>query len=134
MTNKFKLLQIFLIFGVLYCLIGGFAHFFGLTIFPFFDANLYTSYQDSLIALMALILALFLLAIARDPVRNKDTLKIAIISTVLSSIFNITILWKVNFANLGAPGKETQIIVEGIIGFIYAAFLLWLYPKESNNS
>jgi len=59
MINKLKLLRIVLILGALYYLIGSFVHFFGLTLFPFFDAKLYAPYHDSIIALAAVIFAFF---------------------------------------------------------------------------
>jgi len=133
MINKLKLLRIVLILGALYYLIGGFVHFFGLTLFPFFDAKLYAPYHDSLIALATVIFAFFLLAIAKNPIKNIDTLKIVIICSALASIFSIAIIWKVDFTNLGAPAKEIQTIVEGAAGFIYITILLWLYPRKLNK-
>jgi len=132
MKSKLKLLKITLGLGALYYLIGGFVHFFGITLFPFYDGKLYVPYHDTVLALIGLVLALFLIAIARDPVKNIDTLKIVIVSALLASIFSIVIIWKVDFAALGAPAKKIQTIVEGIIGFIFVAVLLWLYPKEEN--
>jgi len=104
--------------------------FFGLTFFPFYDGRLYVPYHDSLIALVCLILALFILTAAKDPIKNIDTLKIIMISALIASIFSVLIIWKVDFAGLGAPDKKIQTIVEGIIGFVFTGVLLWLYPRD----
>lgn len=130
--NKPNLLKITLGLGALYYLMGAVAHYGGLTIFPFFDAGLYMPYQDSVIALVAVILSLILLTIARDPVKNIDTLKVVIIGATLASIFSVVIIWKIDFAALGAPGKELQTVVEGILGFVFVGLLLWLYPQKTN--
>jgi hypothetical protein len=132
--NKIKLLKITLSLGAVYYIIGGFVHFFGLTLFPFYDSRLYTPYHDSVLGLVGLILALFLLAIARDPIKNKDTLKVVIIGLALASIFSIAIIWKVDFLALGAPGKRVQSIVEGVLAFVYLILLLWLYPRGKNKN
>lgn len=127
---KLKLLKITLCVGAVYYLIGAVAHYFGLTIFPWFDGRLYTPYQDTLISLVAVVLTLFLIAIARDPVKNMDTLNVVIVSATAASIISIAIIWKVDFASLGAPAKKLQTIVEGILGFIFVLALLWLYPRK----
>ena len=129
--NKLKLLKITLSLGAIYYLIGAFVHFFGLTLFPFYDGKLYNPYHDSVIALVAIIFVLLLLAVARDPIKNIDILKIVIIGAVLASFFSIAIIWKVDFTALGAPAKKIQTIVEGILGFIFVATLLLLYPRKT---
>ncbi len=131
--NKIKLLKIILSLGALYYLVGAFVHFFGLTVFPFFDGKLYAPYHDSVIALTSFIFSLLLLVIARNPLKNTDTLKVVIIGALLASIFSIVIIWKVDFQALGAPAKKIQTIAEGIIGFIFTGLLLWLYPQKSDR-
>lgn len=74
--NKLKLLKATLVLGALYYLTGAAAHWWGLTIFPFYDGRLYTPYHDSVIALVAVVLALVLITVARDPIKNIDVLKI----------------------------------------------------------
>ncbi len=118
--------------GAAYYIIGAVAHWFGLTLFPWFDGALYAPYQDSVIALVAVILAYFLIVIARDPVKNKDMLKAVIVSATAASIFSFWIVFKIDFAALGAFEKSTQTIVEGILGFLWVGVLLWLYPREEN--
>jgi hypothetical protein len=128
--NKLKLLKLTLYLGALYYAIGGITHYFGLTIFPWFDGRLYASYQDSVIAFVCLVLVLFLVSTARDPLKNIDTLNVIILTAFLASVFSIVIIWKVNFAALGAPAKKLQTIIEGILGFVYVGTLLWLYPRK----
>ena len=128
--DKLKLLKLTLRLGALYYVIGAFAHYFGLTIFPWFDGHLYAPYQDTVIALVACILAYFLWVVARDPIKNIDMLRAIIVSAIAASVVSITIIWKVDFVALGAPSKIPQTIVEGILGFIWVGVLIWLFPKE----
>ncbi len=128
--NKPKLLQIVLVLGALYYLIGAVAHWFGLTIFPFYVHELYTPYHDSIIALVAIILTGLLLTVARDPVKNIDVLKVIIGASFIASLFSIFIIYKVDFASLGAPDKTVQTVVEGILGFIFTGALISLYPDK----
>ncbi len=132
--DKIKILKITLRLGAAYYLMGAVAHFWGLTIFPFYDGRLYEPYLDSIIALVAFVLALLLLVVARDPIKNIDTLNVIIFGAFLASIFSIAIIWKVNFLELGAPAKETQTIVEGILGFIFTGVLLLTYPRKSDKN
>ena len=128
--NKLRLLKLTLYLGSVYYTVGAVAHYFGLTIFPWFDGRLYAPYQDTVIALVALTLAYFLVVIARNPVKNIDMLKAVIIAATVASVFSIAVIWKVDFAALGAPDKKLQTIVEGILGFVWVAILLFLYPRK----
>lgn len=134
--NKLILLKITLCLGAVYYAVGGVAHYFGLTIFPWFDGRLYAPYQDTVIAFICLVLILLLLTVARDPIKNIDALNLIILTVFLASIFSIVVIWKVDFAALGAPAKKTQTIFEGVLGFLYFGALLYLHPKswfEKNN-
>src|SRR4051812_25786989 len=106
--DRLKLLKVFLLIGAVYYAVGGIAHYFGLTIFPWFDGRLYVPYQDSVIAFVCLVLVIFLVSTARNPVKNIDTLNVVILSAFLASVFSIAIIWKVDFAALGAPAKKLQ--------------------------
>ena len=120
--DKLKLLRLTLRLGAVYYVVGSFAHYFNLTIFPWFDRNLYAPYQDTIIAFVALVLAYFILVVARDPIKNIDMLKAIMVAATAASIFSIVVIWKVDFIMLGAPGKILQTITEGIAGFI------WVFP------
>ena len=130
--DKLQALKATLYLGAAYYVVGAIVHWFGFTLFPWFDGRLYAPYQDSLIALTALILAYFLIVIANDPIKNIDMLKAVMIAATIASIFSIAIIWKVDFAALGAPDKKLQTIVEGVLGFVWVGALLYLYPKKSN--
>ena len=128
--EKLKLLKLVLRLGAVYYLVGAVVHYFGLTLFPWFDGKLYAPYQDTVIAFVALVLEYFLVVVARDPVKNIDMLKAVIVSAAAASLFSIVVIWKVNFAALGAAGKIPQTVTEGILGFLWVGALLWLYPGE----
>ncbi|OGN04737.1 MAG: hypothetical protein A3B99_03560 [Candidatus Yanofskybacteria bacterium RIFCSPHIGHO2_02_FULL_44_12b] len=131
--TKLKLLKAGLYIGAAYYLVGAFVHYFGLTLFPWFEGKLYVQYQDTIIALVAVILAYFLVVVARDPIKNLDMLKAIIVSAFIASIFSILIIWKIDFLSLGAPAKKLQTITEGILGLIFVSALIWLYPKKYLN-
>lgn len=127
--SKIKLLQILLVLGALYYLIGAVAHFFGLTIFPFYDGRLYTPYHDTVIALVAIVLSILLLTIARDPIKNIDTLNVVMIGAVIAIIFSMGMIWKIDFVQLGAPAKKLQTIVETGLLVAYLILLFLFRPK-----
>jgi hypothetical protein len=129
--DKSKLLKFALNLAALYYLVAAIVHLFGLTLFPFYDGRLYTPYHDTVIALVAIILALLLLVIARNPVKNADTLNVVIIACFIAFIFSIGIIWKIDFATLGAPAKKLQTIVEAILLLIFGFSLMWLRPKQN---
>ncbi|MFA4872422.1 MAG: hypothetical protein WC659_00605 [Patescibacteria group bacterium] len=128
--NKTQALKLLLILGALYYLVGATVHFFGLTLFPFYDGVLYQPYHDTVIALVAIVLSLLLLSIARDPVKNVDSLNVIIIGGIIAIIFSIGIILKIDFVQLGAPGKRNQTIVEMILLIIYVSSLIYLKPKK----
>lgn len=131
--NKTKALQFLLALGALYFFIGAVAHLFGLTIFPFYDGRLYAPYHDTLIALSALVIAVFLLAVACDPKKNTGGLKAIIAAGVIAVIFNIGILWRVDFAAPGAPAKKAQTVVEMVLLIAWLALLIYLRPRSKNK-
>ena len=128
--NKIKFLKTLLYLGALYYVIGAITHYFGLTLFPWFDGKLYVPYQDTVIALVALVFAYLLVTVAKNPIKNKDVLKAIIISATVASIFSILIIWKVDFSATGAPAKKLQTIVEGLLGFLWVGAILVVYPYK----
>ncbi len=128
--DKIKTLKLLLILGALYYLVGAMAHLFGLTLFPFYDGALYHPYHDSIIAVSAIVISLLLLSIAKDPVKNIDSLNVIIIGGIIAIIFMIGFLLKIDFAQLGAPGKKIQTVVEMIMLIPYVGLLVYLRPKK----
>ncbi len=124
--NKLKLLQTILILNALYFFIAAIAHFFGLTIFPMYDKNLYSPYHDTLLALCDLIFVMIFLTITKDPKKNKDILNTIIAAFILVIIFNLSIIWKIEITHL----KIIQTIVETIGVVITLILLVILKPKN----
>ena len=128
--HKLKLLKITLVVGACFYLTGAVVHFFGLTLFPFYDAKLYSPYHDSVIALACVFLAMLLITIARDPVKNRDTLKVVVLGAAFAAIFSVAIIWKVDFEALGAAAKKAQTLVEAGLSFVFVFILIFCYPKK----
>jgi len=129
--NRSKLLKGVLLLGALYFAVAAFAHFFGRTIFPFYDASLYSPYHDTLITLCDLIFVLLFLTVAKNPTKNVDTLDVMIVALILAVIFNLGIIWKIDFNLLGSSEKLFQTKVETFLAVIWAILLLVLRPKKS---
>jgi len=132
MPSKTKLIKIILLFGAVYFFIASLAHFFGWTLFPFYDGALYSPYHDTLLALCDLIFCLIFLTVAKDPIKNNDTLLVIKVALVLTIIFNIGIIWKINFAALGSTQKLFQTKIETALAIIMLASLILFRPKNKN--
>lgn len=123
-----KFLKILLFIGAGYYLIGGTAHFFGLTIFPFYVSVLYSPYHDTVIALSSFTLAMILFIVAKNPVKNIDVLNGLIIAGLLAILFSFYILFKIDFSQAEIE-KKYQTIIELILLVIYIIALVILKPK-----
>ena len=104
--RKIKLLRVLLIINAFYFFIAAIAHFFGLTIFPMYDGTLYTPYHDTLLALCDLVFVMIFLTVARDPIKNKDMVNTIIFAFVLVIIFNVGMIWRIDFRLLGSSLKK----------------------------
>lgn len=131
--DKIKILETVLILGALYFFIAAIAHFFGLTLFPFYEGKLYTIYHDTLIALASVIIAGVLFTMTMHPKGKKDIVNFIIIGGVIGIIANIFILMRVDFEALGASDKRIQTIVEMVLLIIFVVLLLILKPKKENR-
>ena len=131
--RKLLALKTVLWLGAIYYIIGGVAHYFALTIFPWFDGRLYAPYQDTVLAFVAVVLAGLLITVARDPVKNIDVLYFIMLSALAASVFSVAIIFKVDFAALGAPAKKAQTVTEGLVGVLFVAALWRLRPKLNKN-
>jgi energy-coupling factor transporter transmembrane protein EcfT len=128
--SKLKILKLLLVVAASYYFIGAIVHFFGLTVFPFYDGALYQPYHDTVISLAALAFSLLLFFIAKDPIKNIDSLNVMIIGGIIAIIFSIGIIFKIDFVQLGAPGKKLQTIVEMVLLITYIGSLIYLKPKK----
>lgn len=128
--NKLKLLKITLLAGAIYFFIAGLSHFFGWSLFPFYDGALYSPYHDTLLALCDLIFVMLFLVVANNPVKNSNTLHVIIAAIALAIIFNIGIILKIDFAALGSYQKLLQTKVEAALGVVMFITLLILKPKK----
>lgn len=131
--NKIRLIQILLIIGGVYYLIGAVAHFFGLTLFPFYVGSLYSPYHDVVISLAAITFSLLLFVVARNPKKNIDALNVILVGAIIAVVFSIGIILKIDFMQLGAPAKKIQTIVEMILLIIFAILVFILKPKKAKK-
>ena len=133
MTNRrLQLLRVTLLACAAYYLVGTLAHFFGLTIFPWYDRQLYAPYHDTLLALCGAAFVLIFLAIAKDPIKNADMIKVIIASFTITIFFNLYIIWKIDFTALGSSIKKLQTIFETALAILAIIALLALKPKNAN--
>jgi hypothetical protein len=130
--SRLTWLKALLYLGCVYYLIGAVAHFFGLTIFPFYDSHLYVPYHDTVIALVAIVLAIILFIVARNPVKNIEVLDGLLIGGIIAIVFSIIILKRIDFVQLGAPAKRFQTIIEMILLVIYISAVYILRPNAKS--
>lgn len=133
MFERRQILRILLLSCGLYYFIAAFAHFFGLTLFPFYDGALYSPYHDFLLGLCDIVFVMIFLVVARDPVKNEDTLNVIIIGFVLVILGNLGIIWKIDFTALGSSYKFSETIVETILALGALGGILFLRPTSKNN-
>ncbi len=122
---KVNLLKILLRLAAIFYLVGSVVHFFGLTLFPFYDGKLFSPYHDSMISMFCLFLSLLLVTVAKDPFKYKAVLKVIIVGFILISLFSLLIIFRIDFAVLGAPDKKMETITEGIVGLLYSVGLIY---------
>lgn len=130
MLNKITTIKILLYAGSLYFIIGAVVHFFGFSLFPFYDGKLYAPYHDTVIALSAIVLSLVLFATAKNPIKNEDILNVIILGGIIAIIFSVWIILKIDFQYLGSPDKGFQTIFEMVLLVFYTASLIYLKPKK----
>ncbi len=131
MDKKTKLLQTILAGAGAYYAIGAVAHFFGLTIFPFYVGNLYSPYHDTVIALAAVIFSASFFVAAKNPSRNRALINLFLFGAILGIAGSLWILYSADFAALGAPEKRVQTIVEAGLLLIFVACLYVLKPRKT---
>lgn len=126
--TKDGLVRLILACCALYYFVAAFAHFFGLTLFPFYDETLYSPYHDILLGLCDLVFVMIFSVVAFDPVNNIDTFHVILIAFVLVILVNIGLIWKFDFALYHSVHKQFQTIVETLLAFITLVSLWILRP------
>ena len=124
--NKISLLKITLFVGGLYYIMGAIVHFFGLTVFPFYDGRLYSPYHDTVLALVGIVLSLFLFTASTNPQKHDNIVKLIIASGIIAILFSIWIIFKIDFVTLGVPDKKFQTIVEIMLLVGFTGLLAYL--------
>lgn len=127
--DRIKLLKLSLRVGALYYVIGGIAHFFGLTLFPWYIGTLYSVYHDTVIVLTSFVLSIIIFTVSKNPVKNIDVLNALIIVGFLAVLFSFYIIWKIDFTP-ATEAKRTQTIIELILLIIYLGVLVYLRPHS----
>jgi len=131
-TKKIKgrLLSLLLISGSFYYFVGAIAHFFCITIFPWYDGSLCSPYHDSLIAVAAIAVSGFFYVTALDPKKMVMNLWVIIVVSVV--VAWLTFLHAVTFdfvALYGSDLKVFQAFNEAVALLIVAVLILYLKPK-----
>ena len=126
--TKQRAISALLYLGVVFYVLGAAIHFFGLSVYPWFVAELHSSYHDTLIAISSLAMAIFFFQGARYP-DNKPLLNAIITATLVCGPLIILMGIFVDFDALGAAMKSSQAVLEGIAAVVLGAVLLLLSRK-----
>lgn len=127
MMNKNFLLRIVLVMMSLFFLIGAFAHQFGITLFPWYDGELYSPYHDSIIAMAALSLSGLVFMMSTDVVKYRPIIWLMSPLSLINGIWTIWMANTVEFESLyGSAAKVYQANVEGVLLLAGAMLILIL--------
>ncbi|MFA4937049.1 MAG: hypothetical protein WC575_02010 [Patescibacteria group bacterium] len=129
---RVKLLRVILYLASAFYFIGSIAHYFGLTIFPWFDSALYSSYHDSIIAMASLALSVIIFLIARHPDKYSPLVKGISLVAIVNGLLTIYMVYTINWAQYSSAYKQTQALVEGVLLIILAGALYVLNRKLIN--
>ena len=122
-----KIIKFLLVSGSIYYFIGAFVHFFGLSIYPWYDGILFSPYHDTVISLSAIFIGLIFFAISRNIEKYRNLIKLIIISCLIAIVFSIYIIFCIN---LVGTIKQEQTIVEMVLLIIFAGSLSYLNYKN----
>ena len=111
-------------------LIGGIAHYFGLTIFPWYDGALYSPYHDSIITMAAIAMMILIYIIAADVKKYKKLIDGISLIALIDGSLTIYMAYKVNFEAYSQNNKQFQAIVEGVLLVIVSIGLYFLNRKK----
>jgi hypothetical protein len=115
-----KIIKITLILGSVYYFIGAIVHFFGLSIYPWYDSSLFSVYHDTVISLSAIIFGLLLLVISQNVEKYRQLINWIIAFGIIAIIFSLYIVFCIN---LTGSVKKEQTIVEMVLLIIYTVSL-----------
>lgn len=121
--TKQRTISALLYFGVAFYALGAIIHFFGLSVYPWFVAELHSSYHDTLIAISSLAMAVFFFQGARYP-DSKPLIEAIIIASLLCGPLIILMGLFVDFNALNAAAKGSQAVLEGIAAIALGVTLL----------
>lgn len=125
--QKRQALSALLLLGSLYYLIGAIAHYFCLTIFPWYDGNLCSPYHDSLIAVASLAVSGFFYVTAINPQRMRMNLWVIIVVGMLVAWLTFLHAAVFDFVEIyGSNLKMMQAFHEGVLLLLLAVLILYL--------
>ncbi len=67
--------------------------------------------------------------VACDPRKNIDTFYVIVAGFALVILFNVGIIWKIDFGALGSVEKKFQTVVETILAFVTLMAFWVLRPR-----
>jgi hypothetical protein len=131
--KRLRFLQAILFAGSAYYVVGFFAHWFGLTISPWFDGALYSPYHDSIIAMASLAFAGFFFVSAINPVRNYDSVRVIIFAAFINGLLTFYMAFTVDFSIYGSAYKQDQAFAEAVLLIVLSILLAVFIPKIDNK-
>jgi hypothetical protein len=130
--NKIRLLRAILYAVGFYHMIAAIVHFFGITLFPFYHASLYSPYHDTLIAMAAVFISLIFFVVAKNPIKYIQMLHALLLMGAIGIVTNIWILRSFNFTSLGASEKYLQTWIELSALSLVTLVVALLIPKKKS--
>lgn len=128
--DKISIIKLLLYGASVSYAVGAIAHFFGLTLFPWYTSKLYSPYHDSLIPLIAITVSILIFGIAKNLDKNPELLNIIIAAGIVAVIYSGLVLLRFDYAAIGVPEKALQTIVETVGLIIFVIVLIILKPRE----
>lgn len=128
---KYKILKTTLFIACLYYLIGAVVHYFWLTLFPWFEASLYSPYHDSIIAMASLAISGFFFVTFLEPKKYIGNIYVIILSAFINGFLTLWMSHEVDFMSIyGNDLKISQAYTEGFLLLLLGATLCILKPKN----
>ncbi len=120
-----------LAFGTFFYFVGMIVHWFGITLWPWFDAALFSPYHDRIIAMAAVGVCGFFYVTWKNPEKNRDNLWVMSYTSLITGIATIWMAFNVDFAQYGSVVKVNQAIAEGILLVgLFGVLMLYLMKTK----